>query len=111
MLDAPISKDGLSGKSVTAVVETFQAAKQQSAVYRQLIPCRSRETETDPRVAQSQTLRLPTDSVTLGGSSQSENGQGETSVAYGPILAHSDMVPQTWSVCCGQSVRSCGRDP
>ncbi|XDV51005.1 hypothetical protein PO909_019963 [Leuciscus waleckii] len=46
MLDAPISKDGLSGKSVTAVVENVQAAKQQSA-------------------------------------------------AFGPVLAQSDMVPQT----------------
>ncbi|KAI2645054.1 hypothetical protein H4Q32_026838 [Labeo rohita] len=43
LLDAPISKDGLFGDVVTTVVEKFRAAKPQSAVFRQLIPHRSRE--------------------------------------------------------------------
>ncbi len=45
LMDAPISKDGLFGDSVTAVVEKFRAAKQQSAAFRQLIPRRPREVE------------------------------------------------------------------
>ncbi len=45
LMDAPISKDGLFGDSVTAVVETFRAAKQQSASFRQMIPRRPREIE------------------------------------------------------------------
>ncbi|KAL0166315.1 hypothetical protein M9458_038159, partial [Cirrhinus mrigala] len=39
LLDAPISKVGLFGDAVTTVVEKFRAAKQQSATFRQLIPC------------------------------------------------------------------------
>ncbi len=35
-MDALISTDGLFGDSVTAVVEKFRAAKQQSAGFRQL---------------------------------------------------------------------------
>lgn len=35
----------LFGEYVTGVVEKFQAVKQQSAVFRQLIPRRSREAE------------------------------------------------------------------
>ncbi len=45
LMDARISKDGLFGDSVTAVVEKFRVAKQQSAAFRQLIPCRPREIE------------------------------------------------------------------
>ncbi len=48
LLDAPISKDGLFGDSVTAVVEKFRAAKQQSAAFRQLIPRRPWEAEHQP---------------------------------------------------------------
>ncbi len=44
-MDALISKDGLFGDSVTAVVEKFRAAKQQSAGFRQLILRRPREIE------------------------------------------------------------------
>ncbi|MGL5564841.1 MAG: hypothetical protein ACRDC4_03840 [Plesiomonas sp.] len=43
LLDAPISQDGLFGEAVTTVVDKFRAAKQQSAVLRQLIPRRPRE--------------------------------------------------------------------
>lgn len=43
LMDAPISKDGLLGNSVTAVVEKFRAAKPQSAAFCQLIPRRPRE--------------------------------------------------------------------
>ncbi len=48
-MDAPISKDGLFGNSVTTVVKKFRAAKQQSAAFRQLIPCRPREIEHSNR--------------------------------------------------------------
>lgn len=45
LLDVPISNDGLFGDSVMTVVEKFQAAKQQSAAFCQLIPHRAREVE------------------------------------------------------------------
>ncbi len=45
LMDAPISKAGLFGNSVTAVVEKFRAAKLQLAAFRQLIPCRPKEIE------------------------------------------------------------------
>lgn len=48
LLDTPISNEGLFGNSVTTVVEEFWAAKQQSAAFQQLIPCRSREVEVQP---------------------------------------------------------------
>ncbi|KAF4111114.1 hypothetical protein G5714_008145 [Onychostoma macrolepis] len=44
-MDSPFSKDGLFGDLVTAVVEKFRAAKQQSAAFRQLIPRRPWEIE------------------------------------------------------------------
>ncbi len=44
-MDAPMSKDRLFGNSVTAVVEKFRAAKQQSAFFRLLLPHRPREIE------------------------------------------------------------------
>ncbi len=50
-MDAPISKDGLFGNSVTTVVKKFRAAKQQSAAFRQLIPCRPREIERHQMLA------------------------------------------------------------
>lgn len=61
LLDAPMSKDSLFGESVTAMVEKFQTAKPQSAVFHQLIPCRSRKInwQTPTVCSRSSSLQRP----------------------------------------------------
>ncbi len=43
LLDAPISGSGLFGDAINAVVDTFRAAKTQSAAFKQFMPRRARE--------------------------------------------------------------------
>ncbi len=58
LLDAPISKYGLFGYSVTTVVEKFRSAKQQFPAFHQLIPRRPREAERQPPVVRSRSSSL-----------------------------------------------------
>ncbi|KAL0149377.1 hypothetical protein M9458_055415, partial [Cirrhinus mrigala] len=53
-----LDEDGLFGDAVTTVVEKFRAAKQQSAIFRQLIPRRSREVEHQPPAVRSHSSSL-----------------------------------------------------
>ncbi len=43
LLNALISGSGLFGGAVNAVIDKFSAAKTQSAVFKQFMPCRARE--------------------------------------------------------------------
>ncbi len=56
LLDAPISRSGLFGETVSSVVEKFRSAKTQSAALKQFMPRRTRDHSTPSSLTREQSL-------------------------------------------------------